>query len=886
MPSGIAWGLLGLALHLAPDASGPRTALAAPPRVSGVSTSGLPVRSEVCNHPPPAVRDTTRAARANELPDFAITDVEAPSRVYWRGPFEVSVTVCNEGSRAGSTDVSVFASRDPCITKEDALLGSVPSGWLGAGACESRSITARKDASHSGTWFVGALADPEAQVAEVSEENNSAEGVPVTFDSLPDFVVESVSMPAVVLPDAHFQVYALVCNRGQGDEVTSVRLYQSPDAHIESDDVVLNYVTGLFLQAGRCERVVFDGWIHQPGTWYVAVMADALNERPEDVESNNLSAVTTLEVGSIPDYVVAALRAPPVELSNGTLPVRTTVCNQGTADGAATQMRFQLRASEPSAEGVLSVSSRSIPALASHQCTEWEEPLGSLGNAARSWRLVATVNPAGAQTEAHLDNNDRAVDVLLGTLADLSVTRVAPLTHALAPGDFFTTEVTVCNTGSTSAPSVAVHVALSEDPDPRVGIRVGTRSFGPLGKGCAVLPVVGTVPAQGLPDTVFVKASVELSVPQGVDPHLENNALLGPEVGIGTGPDLVVTKIETHGRVSWRGGALPAAVSVCNRGSVQTPQAFIQTLFLPEPDLDASPGIGGPMLTVAPLAPGACVALETVMTAPLFEGAWRPVAWGDVTNAVTELVETNNDAAGEVVQVTQISGLVITDLQAPTMVRLNESFVATATVCNRSPVSQPGTRLTLALRTEDDFPVSVLSDYSGAPGLVQGECAQVRLYGVANVPLEGAFRLVAQVGEPWGVRSPEQWRALAFSVPMAVGGQNDFAVTAVSASGVIRRGVSYPTTVTVCNRGLGIGSASVKVYLSRDEHLEPSGDVRVGQASVTLGPSQCRTLTVSSLANVSSGDVWYVGAHASAGSTPDLVPANDGRVGSRVVVTP
>lgn len=877
MPTMIAWGLLGLALQLAPEA---------PQRASVGGTSGLPVRGEVCNRLPPAARDTTRAARADDLPDFVITDVEAPSRVYWRGPFEVAVTVCNQGSRAGSTDVSVFASRDPCITKVDALLGSVPSGWLSAGACASLSIAARKDASHSGTWFVGALADPDAQVREGSEENNSAEAVPVTFDSLPDFVVESVTMPSVVLPDADFQASALVCNRGRGDEVTSVRFFQSPDAHIDPEDVVPNYLAGMLLGAGRCERVVFNGRAPQPGTWYVAFMADPLNERPEDVESNNLSPVSTLKVGSIPDYVVAALNAPAMELSNGNLPVRTTVCNQGTAPGAATQVRFQLRASAPSAEGVLSVSSRSIPALAPQQCTEWEESLGSLGNAARSWRLVATVNPDGAQTEAHLDNNDRSVDVLLGTLADLSVTRVAPLTHALTPGDFFTTEVTVCNTGSTSVPAVAVHVALSDDPDPWVGIRVGTRSFNALGKGCAVLPVVGTVPAQGLPDTVYVKASVELVAPQGVEPRLENNALLGPEVGMGPGADLVVTKIEPHGRVTWPGGALPASVSVCNRGSVQTPRAFVQTLFVLEPDPGGLSGVAGPRLTVAPLAPGACVVLETVMTAPLFEGAWRPVAWGDSTNAVTGLVESNNDAVGEVVQVTRISGLVITELQAPTMVPLNAPFVATATVCNRSPVSQPGTRLALALRTEDDFPVSVLSEYGGAPGLAQGECAQVPLYGAADVPLEGAYRLVAQLGDPWGVQSPEQWNALAFSVPMAVGNQNDFAVMAVSAPGVIQRGISYSTTVTVCNRGLGIGTASVRAYLSRDEHLEPSGDIRVAQTSVTLGRGQCRTMAVSSLASVSSGDVWYAGAHVSAGSMPDLVPANDGRVGSRVVVTP
>ncbi|ABF90555.1 hypothetical protein MXAN_4979 [Myxococcus xanthus DK 1622] len=886
MPSRIAGGLLGLVLQLAPCVLGMPMALAASPRVSGEVTHDLPVRFEDCKGPPPAARTTTRAVRGDELPDFVITDVRAPSRVYGRDPFEVVVTVCNMGRRAGSADVEVFVSRDVCIAKEDALLGAVSSGWVGAGKCASRSIVANKEASQSGMWFIGALVDPHARVDEVSEENNAHAGDSVTFDALPDFTVESVAVPSVVRPEWPFYVAARVCNRGQGSEQATVYLYRSSDAHIDTDDVVMRDQSWLFLDAGRCERVVFVGVLGEPGTSYLAFMVDPLNERPEADETNNLSVVSPLEVGSIPDYVVAALRAPAMESINGSLPVRATVCNQGTAPASATQVQFQLRASEPSAEGVLRVSSRNIPALEANQCIEWEESLGSMANAARSWRLVATVNPVGAQTEAHSGNNDRSVNVLLGSSADLSVTRIEPLTHALVPGASFTTEVTVCNTGTLSASALAVHVALSDGPDPRAGIRVGTRAFGALGKGCAVLPVVGTVPTQGLPATVHVKASVELVAPVGGEAHLENNALTGPVVGLGTGPDLVVTRIVAQGRAAWPEGKLPVSVTVCNQGNVRTPRAAVQTLFVPEVLPEISAGIQGAKLSVESLAPGACITLDAEARVPYYTGAFRLAARADIDNAITELVESNNDALGDIIQVTQLSGLVVTDLQAPTAINTNATINATATVCNRSPVAQPGTAVGLALRTEDDFPVSALSEYVVVPALVPGACAQATLRGWSNVPQEGAYRLVAYLGDPWDVYAPEQWRALLFSVPIAVGGWSDFAVTAVSAPVVVQAGDAYSTEVSVCNRGFGQASASVRAYLSRDEHLDPAVDVRVGQMSVTLARGQCRTVSVSSRATVSSGDVWYVAADVSVGSLPDLVSANDGQVGARMVVTP
>jgi|GEM_PF-7049160 len=876
------WGL-GLAGALA--ALLPWGARAASPSVSAAPQ----VTFETCNRLPPAARAASRfvsVARADDLPDFIITDVQGPARVHGAMPYQVDVTVCNVGRREARAGVTLFASRDPCYSHDDALLESAQIGPLAAGACVSLPVPVRGDLVRTNTWFVGALVASESRVLESSEENNVHDGVPVTFDPPPDFVVELVDVPAVVRPDEDFSATARVCNRGMGPGAAQVGLYQSADPHVDTEDARLNWHFGLYLEPGACEVTRLNGRVGQTGQWHLAFITATAHGRPEEDVTNNVSAVSNLMVGTVPDYFIASLKAPPVESGNGPLPVRLTVCNQGTAPALASWVRFQLQSLEAAAEGVLRVASRDIPALAAGQCVEWDEPLGSAENAAGRWRLTATVNPEGAQPEAHAGNNSRSHELRLGNWVELGVARVVPVTHALVPGASFTTEVKVCNTGSVPAQRLAIHVALSDDQDARTGVRVGTRTFDALGKGCVVLPVQGAVPSEGLTGNVYVKALVELISPQGGELNVADNALVGPEVGIGSGPDLVVTRVQAAAPVASVDGWLGVSVTVCNKGNQAAPGVPVWVSFLPEPNTHGLPLLVGSWLTVAPLAPGACTTLDAEPWAPPQEGAWRPTAWVDESNTIPEVVESNNFVRGEVFQVTRQTGLLITGVQAPTALLANTGFMSTVTVCNRSPQPQPPTRLGLSLRTEDDFPVAEFYSVGTRYDLASGACEEVMALGSTDVAREGPYRLVAQLGYPWAASTEAEWKALSFAVPIGVGQGSDFAITSVSAPSSVRRGSAFTTTVAVCNRGNSGGSAMLTTYLSRDEHIEMPGDVGVGQVSVSLGPGACRTWEVRSIANVSAGDVWYVGAHVRAGSTPDLVVANDSRVGARVLVTP
>ncbi len=849
-----------------------------------------PAQFETCNRPPPAARGASGAVggiRANDLPDFVITGVQAPTRVHGVRPYQVAVTVCNEGRREANTEVTLFVSRDACYSEDDALLETVPTGPLAAGACVSLPVAVRGERLRSNTWFIGALVDRESRVRELSEVNNVHDGVPVTFDPPPDYVVESLSAPTVVRPGAYFEATARVCNRGGGAGAAQAWLYQSSDRHVDTGDTLVGWRFGIDLEPGACERVSLSGQVAEAGESYLAVIVATARERPEEDTSNNVSEVSALVVGLVPDYVVASLKVPAVETRDGELPVRLTVCNQGTAPAQATQVRFQIQSLESGNEGVLRVTNRDVPALAANQCAEWDELLGSSENAPGRWRLTATVNPEGAQPESHADNNDRSQSFLLGDWVELGITRVTPLTHALVPGAPFTTEVKVCNTGSRAAQRLAVHVSLSDGMDAAADVRVGTRMFDALGKGCVVLPVTGTVPSQGMSGRLYVKASAELVSPQGRELDVEDNVLVGPEVAIGSGPDLVVTQVQSSVPVVAESATMEVAVTVCNKGNEAAPSVPVWVSFLSEPDPQGLPLLVGAWRTVEPLGPGACSAWTAEPISPPFAGAWRPTAWVDEPNAIPEIMESNNLVRGEVFQVSPTTGWSITGLNAPSVVRANSDFTAAATVCNRGSQPQAFAHVRLFLRTEEGFPVAELSNGYTSRELASGDCEQVPLHGSASVPRDGGYRLVAELGASWTSGAGPERKLLSFAVPMGVGPQGgDFAVASVSAPASVRRGSAFTTSVEVCNRGTTGGSATVTAYLSRDERLETPGDTNVGQVSVAVAPGTCRTSAVRSIANVSAGDVWYVGAHVRATSSPDLVVANDTRMGARVLVVP
>jgi large repetitive protein len=117
------------------------------------------------------------------MPDFVVTEVQGPLLVRMGDPFSASITVCNQGTVAGSTEVALLFSEDAVITPpfpgpglEDFFAGLVHTGPLEPGQCSSLPLQAFVSTPQAGVFYLGAYVDPHRQHVEFIEGNNSHAG--------------------------------------------------------------------------------------------------------------------------------------------------------------------------------------------------------------------------------------------------------------------------------------------------------------------------------------------------------------------------------------------------------------------------------------------------------------------------------------------------------------------------------------------------------------------------------------------------------------------------------------------------------------------------------------------------------------------------------------
>lgn len=114
-------------------------------------------------------------------PDFQVTSISAPSTVTTGQAFSTTVTVCNRGTMQGSTPVDVVMSTDTFLGFGPGQLDTPVGGTLvslNAGQCRSVAITSFPTAL--GAMFVGAIADNNNVVVELSDTNNVSSARSIT----------------------------------------------------------------------------------------------------------------------------------------------------------------------------------------------------------------------------------------------------------------------------------------------------------------------------------------------------------------------------------------------------------------------------------------------------------------------------------------------------------------------------------------------------------------------------------------------------------------------------------------------------------------------------------------------------------------------------------
>ncbi|MCA9555989.1 MAG: hypothetical protein KC933_38545, partial [Myxococcales bacterium] len=681
-------------------------------------------------------------------PDLVVTAISAPPSA--QSSFDASVTACNQGTDyAGSFDVVLYVSEDDVITT--AFPGpspDFPAAWanfpgLAPGQCQTQAVQA--NAWGQGAFYLGAVVDESQSMPELIEGNNTFVGGLIGLGNGPDLIVTAVEGPPTA--DGSFDVQVTTCNQGTDfASGGSVTVYLSVDDVITPPvmpgpytDFPAAWVPLPGLMPGQCSTDVGTVYGFAWGAYYLGAVADENDTVPELIESNNTFVGEQIGLGSGPDLIVTAVDGPPS--ADGSFTVQVTACNQGTAPSGSSEVAVYASADQVITSAWSNpyyvdfpVGFMPLPGLSPGQCysgavSAWAPPQGA-------YYLGAYVDESDSQQEL-LEGNNTFVGALtgFGYGPDLVVTQItAP---ANADGAFDLT-VVACNQGTGPSGGFPVELYVSEDRviDPYTG-------YGPpVDFPLAGLYFSGLQPGECASQTTSAWAPVSgewylgaYADPQDAEAELieSNNAFIGPRMGFGFGPDLIVTQITAPPSAD---GQFSLSVRVCNQGTAFAPGADVAVYATEDTTIDTNfpPPIGDFMLTTLPvsgLQPGECQDLtDMAYSGP--SGAFYLGAIVDQFQNLQELQEGNNTFVGDLMGFGPGPDMVVSEILAPPSA--NGPFVATLTVCNQGTTPSFGIDVTLyasedsVVTPQFNLPYPSPDMFLGqapVPPLNPGECAGV-----------------------------------------------------------------------------------------------------------------------------------------------------------------
>ncbi|WP_437775088.1 CARDB domain-containing protein [Sorangium sp. So ce1097] len=818
-------------------------------------------------------------------PDLVVSAVSGPPTLVPGSGFSASVTVCNQGttpSHGGGVDVVLSADR--AITPFDVPAGSGHVPDLSPGQCASVAVPASAYVP-DGVYHLGAIVDPAGSLVELIETNNASAGRAIGVGHAPDLVVSAVSGPPSVLPGEPFDASVTVCNQGtQTSYGTNVELFLSADATLTTADSPAGGGPVPDLDPGQCATVTFPTTAYVPdGAYHLGAIVDGYGWVPELIETNNAEASAVIGIGSSPDLIVSSVSGPPSVLPGAGFNAAVTVCNQGTTPSHVSVVHLYLSADAAITVEDTPAGGAVVPYLGPGQCAS-VPVVATLYLPDGTYRLGAIVDAYDEWEELFESNNAMAGPLLgVGARPDLVVSAVAGPPSA-PPGSAFDAEVTVCNQGTT--PSYGADVALLLSSDEAI-----TPSDIHAGSG----DVPGLSPGQ----CASVAVPVSAYVPDGahrlgaiVDPGdsvaelLEtNNASAGSVIGVGFGPDLIVSAVNGPPSSAF-GYNIDASVTVCNQGTQPSYGGDI-ALYLSSDATVTTADFAAGNGPVPYLAPGQCatVTVTSPTNAYVSEGAYHLGAIVDPYGWIPELIESNNAAAGSLLGVGHRPDLIVSAVDSPPSALPGSSFDAQVTVCNQGTLPSYGGDVELRLASSDQAAsTGLLAGGAPVPYLDPGQCTVVTVPTHFAVP-DGVYHFGAVVDpHGWTPELIETNNATSSSM-FGVGNLPDLLMSVVSGPSTAMPGSSFDAVVTVCNQGTApSGGGKVDVLLSSDRSVTPS-DIHVGIGDVPgLSPGQCEHLTVTASAYAPDG-AYHLGALVDLnGSVQELIETNNAAAGDPIAI--
>lgn len=803
-------------------------------------------------------------------PELVVEALEAPPSA--DGPFVAPVTVCNRGNAPSSgTDVSLYASVDATLEVPPAPTADYPLGMVGVPSLqpgECRTEPANIFAGPIGAYWVIAVVDPWNSVMELIESNNILVGGLIGLGSGPDLVVTAIDAPPSA--QGQFDVRVTACNQGTAPSSSfGASVYASQDdvitpmVPLPGGDLPVAWAQFQALMPGQCKTELTSASAFAQGAFYLGAVADESDGVPELIESNNTFVGQLIGFGSGPDLVVSALLAPPS--ASGSFVVEVTACNQGTMASWSTDVTLYLSQDA-------NIVPPAFPGPYTDQPAGWVGLPGLQPGQCETLSTSAFAGPQGAYyLGAVVDEFDNIPELIevnnvfvgaqigLGFGPDLVVTAVSGPPSAQGQ---FEVRVTTCNQGTTS--SGGGDVALYLSADQTITSAYGQPFFVDFPVGLSFVPglqpgqchtgltSVWSAPGQGAfyLGAIVDEGNFEMELLEG------NNVFVGGLIGIGWGPDLVVTGLNAPPSVN---GPFAASVTVCNQGTGPS-NSFSAEIVASEDTVNTQP-FGQPYFTDYPVAslwfaglsPGECRTESTSASAPPW-GAMYLGAYVDGSNSEIELIESNNAWLGNLTGFGSGPDLIVSSITAPPSANGPISVLLTA--CNQGTAPSSWTEVTVYSSEDTTITPQFNLPYPGPdlilgqvsfPGIAAGQCDTQAL--MVNLGPQGPLYLGAVIDEFESVLELIESNNRFVGELIGVGFGPDLVAGTVALPPFVTPGGAVNVAVEVCNQGTDAsGAVDAALVASSDGVLVatgPNSDFMLGMVWVPgLAPGACHLSTV------------------------------------------
>lgn len=260
--------------------------------------------------------------------------------------FSVSVTAENLGNAptGGAFSARVYFSADDVVEPTDTLLGTVSFGNLGGASSTTQTLAAVVPSVGTGYYTIGAIVDPDDEVAETIETNNVGRFT-TRFLVGADLSILPIAPAGSTGPGQTVVVPVDILNNGAANNAVAYRVYLSADTTLDAQDALVASAT-VAVPAQPITR--FDTVATIPsaiagGDYYVIAQVDPSDLIAEADETNNIGVSAQRTSVELADLVVRSVSAGSVFAFRGQLlEVTVRIENAGGADANGFHYAFYL----------------------------------------------------------------------------------------------------------------------------------------------------------------------------------------------------------------------------------------------------------------------------------------------------------------------------------------------------------------------------------------------------------------------------------------------------------------------------------------------------------------------------------------------------------------